>query len=289
MKTKKEIKKNKKMEPTITTNSQTTQQKKIKIYWDIDDVIIESLRAIYDNLLNFKYDSNPLMQAIDWPSDEVLTELINDPNKGFYSHKDWNMRCIARNLNTEAIDYMFTSKIFWDTVKINPAVIDMVKNGTIGTNGIYDNYFITKGGDNHGIEKKKFLNDHSQCEGDLEGFFDENKYTCYHHGHDKSETDMSLSEEDKKDGYIGTIQIDDNLRNLVKGNADIKILVKNLIETEYNTGLNSCKNKNSSSVYNDYVPTMDNLYIVNDMYDVKELLEKLQDSEDFRDVFFNKY
>ena len=56
----------------------------------------------------------------------------------------------------------------------------------------------------------------------------------------------------------GEIQIDDNLKNLVNTNAGLKILLKNNLETDYNT-------------YSKFKP-IDNLYEVNTLQEVYEII-----------------
>ena len=74
-------------------------------------------------------------------------------------------------------------------------------------------------------------------------------YICIGDNEDKNVVDMT-------DGIF----IDDKLENLIVTNARIKILLKNLIDTDYNTP----RGKNA---------VIDNLYVANDLEEVKQLLE----------------
>ena len=74
-------------------------------------------------------------------------------------------------------------------------------------------------------------------------------YICVGDDENKNIVDMSNG-----------ILVDDKLENLVVTNARIKILLKNGIDTDYNT----LRGKNT---------VVDNLYIANDLEEVKQLLE----------------
>lgn len=74
-------------------------------------------------------------------------------------------------------------------------------------------------------------------------------YICVGDDEDKNIVDMSNG-----------IFIDDKLENLIVTNAKIKILLKNGIDTNYNT----LRDKNA---------VIDNLYVVNDLDEIRQILE----------------
>ena len=113
----------------------------------------------------------------------------------------------------------------------------------------YEIIFVTKGNDRNYFCKKEFFRN-------IFGGILDYDLICLPCGIDKSTIDMS-----------GGIQVDDNFKNLINTNAALKILVTNGLETAYNNGYR-CKGEDADNLlYND------NLYYINDIGDIKEILE----------------
>ena len=173
-------------------------QPKQKIYWDVDDVILNTT--------------------------DVMVELINNkyriPNnlepKTREQCKDWEFKGIWRPLTKEQQNELFESNEFWDMVAIKPEFYNIVKSGILDK---YDNIFVTKGSVYNLFRKKEFLYD----EVDIKDVFKNFGYIGIASDEDKSVIDMT-------DG----IQIDDNYSNFKNTKAKIKILIKNHVESTIN-------------------------------------------------------
>ena len=198
---------------------------KQNVYWDVDDLILNSAEAAID-IINNKYN--------------IPNGL---PVKTIKDLKDWEMKSIYRSLTVDQLEDIFASDEFWGIVKINEKFWSIVHDECILNK--YRHFFVTKGTQINLEKKYNFL---SQA---LKGYFEEYfeylgllNYTC------KSVVNMQ-----------GGIQIDDNVCNLSPTNARLKILVKNGRETYYNNTLNRKK------------VVLDNLYEVNDIIDVRDILD----------------
>lgn len=134
----------------------------------------------------------------------------NNINKNFYDLKDWNFRSIDRNIDKkEFLNYICT-KDFFNKVQINE---DFMKFYMMNAYD-YEWIFITVGTEENLRLKRNLLLNSLPTIKNVEfiGLEKENK----------NEIDMSYG-----------IQIDDKYDNL-NTNAEYKILLKNLIETDYN-------------------------------------------------------
>ena len=196
------------------------QDTKQIIYWDVDDVILNSGETIV-GLLNQKRQELGLQPR-------ELKDL-----------KDWGYKSILRDTNKNEIEALFESDDFWNRVKIKSEFIELMESGILNS---YNHRIVTKGSSIN--RKKKF----KKLSEDLNGLNWE-YFIGIENNRDKSVVDMT-------DGIL----IDDNYDNLVKTNAQIKILLKNGLTTDYNTNYGKYGN-------------IDNLYIVETLEEVRQILE----------------
>ena len=196
------------------------QDMKQIIYWDVDDVILNSGETIV-GLLNQKRQELGLQPR-------ELKDL-----------KDWGYKSILRDTNKNEIEALFESDDFWNRVKIKPEFIELMKSGILNS---YNHRIVTKGSS---INRKKKFKKLSEDLNELNWEY----FIGIENNRDKSVVDMT-----------GGILIDDNYDNLVKTNAQIKILLKNGLITDYNTNYGKYGN-------------IDNLYIVETLEEVRQILE----------------
>ena len=195
---------------------------KIRIYWDVDDVILNTSEILID-MINKKY--NPLKK-------KTLNNI-----------KDWELRSIYRDIETDFINDALADEYFWSNVTVKKDFEYFLLSGIARK---FDHYFVTIGTDDNISLKKEFITKlMERCN------YQEDSYIY-----------LGLNEKFSKQvvPMKGGIQIDDNISNLVCTNAKIKILIKNFIETDYNT----FNNKNYF---------VENLYEVNNLKEVIEILE----------------
>lgn len=174
------------------------EEPKQKIYWDIDDVVLNTTEAMVD-LINKKY------RIPNHLSPKTRAEC-----------KDWEFKGLWRNLTKEQQMELFESSDFWDSVTIKEEFYNVINSGILDK---YDNVFVTKGSIYNLFKKKEFLYDNSDIKEAIKDF----GYVGLAEGVDKASIDMT-------DG----IQIDDNYGNLKNTKAKIKILVKNYVESTVN-------------------------------------------------------
>lgn len=196
------------------------QDTKQIIYWDVDDVILNSGETIVE-LLNQKRQELGLQPR-------ELKDL-----------KDWGYKSILRDTNKNEIEALFESDDFWNRVKIKSEFIELMKSGILNS---YNHRIVTKGSS---INRKKKFKKLSEDLNELNWEY----FIGIENNRDKSVVDMT-----------GGILIDDNYDNLVKTNAQIKILLKNGLTTDYNTNYGKYGN-------------IDNLYIVETLEEVRQILE----------------
>lgn len=191
-------------------------------------------------------------QTIYWDVDDVILntsevaiDIINkrylndSQHKTFENRKDWGLKSIWRGMNKQIVKEIFESDDFWNSVKVKEEFKKVFDN--IGDQ--YEHKLVTKGTEcNHDRKRQFLIND---------AYMEDKRwdYICVGDDEDKNVVDMTNG-----------IFIDDKLENLVVTNARIKILLKNGIDTNYNTP----RGKNA---------VVDNLYIANDLEEVKQLLE----------------
>ena len=196
------------------------QDTKQIIYWDVDDVILNSGETIV-GLLNQKRQELGLQPR-------ELKDL-----------KDWGYKSILRDTNKNEIEALFESDDFWNRVKIKSEFIELMESGILNS---YNHRIVTKGSS---INRKKKFKKLSEDLNELNWEY----FIGIENNRDKSVVDMT-----------GGILIDDNYDNLVKTNAQIKILLKNGLTTDYNTNYGKYGN-------------IDNLYIVETLEEVRQILE----------------
>ena len=191
-------------------------------------------------------------QIIYWDVDDVILNtsevainIINrrylneGQHKTFEDRKDWELKSIWRGINKQIAKEIFESDDFWDEVKVREEFKEVFDS--IGDK--YEHKLVTKGTEcNHDRKQQFLINDTYMKDKQWD-------YICVGDDEDKNIVDMSNG-----------IFVDDKLENLVVTNARIKILLKNGIDTDYNTP----RGKNT---------VVDNLYIANDLEEVKQLLE----------------
>jgi len=193
------------------------------IFWDVDDVVINSLEVTVD----------------------LINEWYNKPNnlpiKSVSEAKDWKLQAIHKGLTPEQIDYIFRCPEFWAKVQIREGFNNIIHSPILNK---YNHVFVTKGTLDNLTYKECFLRTFLG-----EFYTDHFEYIGLLDHESKGTINMS-----------GGIMIDDNMRNLLESNASIKILITNGIETCYN------------NAYGDFKVTPENLYIVNTLEDIQELL-----------------
>ena len=189
------------------------------IYWDVDDVILNTSEVVID-IINRRY-------------------LDEDQYKTFEDRKDWGLKSIWRGMNKQIAKRIFESDDFWNSVKVKEEFKKVFDS--IGDK--YEHKLVTKGTEcNHDRKQQFLINDTYMKDKQWD-------YICVSDDEDKNIVNMSNG-----------IFIDDKLENLVVTNARIKILLKNGIDTNYNTP----RGKNA---------VVDNLYVANNLEEVKQLLE----------------
>ena len=189
------------------------------IYWDVDDVILNTSEVAID-IINRRY-------------------LDEDQYKTFEDRKDWGLKSIWRGMNKQIAKEIFESDDFWNSVKVKEEFKKVFDS--IGDK--YEHKLVTKGTEcNHDRKQQFLINDTYMKDKQWD-------YICVGDDEDKNIVNMSNG-----------IFIDDKLENLVVTNARIKILLKNGIDTNYNTP----RGKNA---------VVDNLYVANNLEEVKQLLE----------------
>ena len=189
------------------------------IYWDVDDVILNTSEVVID-IINRRY-------------------LDEDQYKTFEDRKDWGLKSIWRGMNKQIAKEIFESDDFWNSVKVKEEFKKVFDS--IGDK--YEHKLVTKGTEcNHDRKQQFLINDTYMKDKQWD-------YICVGDDEDKNIVNMSNG-----------IFIDDKLENLVVTNARIKILLKNGIDTNYNTS----RGKNA---------VVDNLYVANNLEEVKQLLE----------------
>ena len=169
-------------------------EKKIKLFIDADDTILESSKTFI----------------------EILNERFNiSPPKTYGDLKDWCYRSIYHFCTKDIINEIYDSDTFFEKVKIN----EIFKNFYNEHENDFEWFIVTKGHPKNIEQKKKYFRKHmpkAQVIG------------CLFHSPDNVEYDKSHI--DMKYG----IQIDDRTDCLVGTNANIKILFKNYREFKWN-------------------------------------------------------
>lgn len=183
-------------------------------------------------------------------SAETVINILNKrhgTNKTFQDMKDWVFRSINRQYQMKDIEDIFESDEFWNQVQI----CDLCLKGLESCFDLYNWVLVTKGSRINLTKKLKYLLNVP--------FFIKNwsKISYYGLGPEEDKSIIRM---------LGRIQVDDNYSNLLKTDADLKILLKNNIDTQYNTCRHSTDN-------------LENLYIVDNIAQVFEVLTFMGQSE----------
>ena len=170
------------------------QQRKIKLFLDADDTILESSRAFID-IVNKRYAINPPKQ---------LKNL-----------RDWGYRSLFPSMTNEEIVEIYDSAEFFDTVKINSDF----ENFYLKHEYDFEWNIVTKGHESNIKHKEKYFKSRLPQATVIGCRFDSIEKQNF----DKSHIDMNYG-----------IQIDDRTDCLIGTNANIKILFKNNQEFDWN-------------------------------------------------------
>lgn len=178
------------------------------IFWDIDDIILNSSKTIV-NIINRTY--------------RIPNNL---PPKTIHDIKDWGLKSIYRDLTQEQIYSIFGSVEFWNEVKIMDGFLELAESGILSK---YTNIFVTTTGLNIAKQKYAYMRNILSAY-DLLKYFSGMIAITENVNYNKNVVDMS-----------GAIQIDDNFGNLINTNAGLKILMKQGLETEFNNSFGKYK------------------------------------------------
>lgn len=195
------------------------------IFLDIDDVVLLSSKAIIKMLDKLYPDSK---------KDEEL--------------KDWGFKSINRKVTKELVGRLFDSEDFFQLVEFNNSLISALESTEQEENGLFNSYnwvLVTKGSEQNLERKFKLVFNHS--------FFSKHKMEIGYYG-------LEMQESKAKVRMFSGIQIDDNYWNLLDTDASLKILLKNDIDTNYNSIYQTKDN-------------LQNLYIANNMEEVIQILQ----------------
>ena len=170
------------------------QQRKIKLFLDADDTILESSRAFID-IVNKRY-------------------AIKPPNQ-LKNVRDWGYRSLFPSMTNEEIVEIYDSAEFFDTVKINSDF----ENFYLKHEYDFEWNIVTKGHESNIKHKEKYFKSRLPQATVIGCRFDSIEKQNF----DKSHIDMNYG-----------IQIDDRTDRLMGTNANIKILFKNNQEFDWN-------------------------------------------------------
>lgn len=162
-------------------------QRKIRLFIDADDTILESSKAAI-NILNKKFN------------------IV--PQKTYDDMKDWGYRSIYHQCTTKIVNEIYDSEEFFNIVKIHP---DFMKFYNIHKND-FEWYIVTKGHSENIKKKKEYFSKHLPLADVIGCQFKSSENEEY----DKSHIDMNYG-----------IQIDDRTDCLLGTNANVKMLFKN--------------------------------------------------------------
>ena len=199
----------------ISSNNTFASQHKQSIFWEVDNIVINSLEMLVD-IINQKYN--------------ILEGL---PVKTLENVKDIDLKSINKNITREDIRSIVQSKEFWGTVFINRN-FELIFSEEILKG--YSHYFLIKNTRNITEQKKNFLKSNFKFIADF------------------SFLEVPYEEEDESICFLvipGDIIISDNIKTLLQCDSDtgLKILYTNNIETEYNNAFGKYANEKIEDIY----------------------------------------
>lgn len=171
-----------------------------------------------------------------WNSSEIIIDMINqkyNTGKTFKDLKEYDYKSIYKDITKEELYRFFESDYFFENVKFQEGFLDLCNK----FNEYFSFEFLTKGNLNTFRKKYLWLNEYFK--------YDFGFYGISKHEQHKGKFDLSNS-----------VIIDDLIYNLEESNAEIKILITNGIQTNYNqTSINS------------------DIYKVNDWHEISYFIE----------------
>ena len=214
--------------------------------------IIESGQIDFDKQTVF-LDVDDVLLKSSWK----VIDIINEEKGTSYNRnnlKDWCFKSIDRSITSKKVESIFDSDKFFSSVEFSELVEEFEKDEN-DPDGLFNSYnwiLLTKGNDINLQKKYELIFNHP--------FFARHKDKIGYYG-------LNLHENKNSVHMISAIQIDDNYNNLKDTDADLKILLKNEIDTNYN------------SVYK-IKDNLENLYIVDNiqqMIDILRFTKQLKD------------
>ena len=152
------------------------------------------------------------------------------------------MRSIKRNLTKEEIIRFYDSDDFWSNVEVNSIFLKWLDDDSLFKS--YNWICFTKGTVKNLQRKYEFL---------------QKVFQEYGRGNFLSYIGIHDSEKKTNLRMFDGIQIDDRIDNLANSDARLKILVKNHLDTNYNSKIEEQE-------------ILGNLYVTNDLSDVEDIL-----------------
>ena len=214
--------------------------------------IIESGQIDFDKQTVF-LDVDDVLLKSSWK----VIDIINEEKGTSYSRnnlKDWCFKSIDRSITPKKVESIFDSDKFFSSVEFSELVEEFEKDEN-NPNGLFNSYnwiLLTKGNDINLQKKYELIFNHP--------FFARHKDKIGYYG-------LNLHENKNSVHMISAIQIDDNYNNLKDTDADLKILLKNEIDTNYN------------SVYK-IKDNLENLYVVDNIQQMIDILRFTKELKD---------
>lgn len=221
------------------------------------------MKIFKENSKDFNYDNLTVYMDVDdvlLDSTQAVLDIIQERygvRQAQENIKDWSFKSAKRDLNSKQIEEIFDSDEFWSKVCLNKTLVDAFKEG------LWDKFnwvFVTKGTEVNLKKKFEYLMQQS--------FFQNNSNWSYYR--------LDSNESKSKVHMVGGIQVDDLYGNLVNTDADLKILLKNGRDTEFNTPKRKTDN-------------FENLYFADDMNHIVSILNWYAslDGEELNEILAN--
>lgn len=169
---------------------------KLKIYFDADDVLLQSTSTVL----------------------EILNKKYNNLNASLEDVLNWNYTDICPWLTEKEVLDIYESPEFWDNVQINPSAIELVKNMSRKAELV-----IVSKGTKENLRSKEIF---------FQNMLPECRFIGLRFG--SSGQNFSKSCVDMGGDNCLSIQIDDRTDCLNGTNATLKILLKNGMEKPWN-------------------------------------------------------